>query len=112
MIEGLLRNDFRSWLIAMASIAVVLAPMAVEANHVEEQSQSHCEFCVDHTEHEDENHHKGHHAHGCGSCHSHYLAAKTFYASSNCNQSATHYGNVIEAISSTDFSGPFKPPRL
>ena len=114
MIERIFRIDFRLWLIAMASAAMVLAPMAADAGHVEEQSQSHCEFCVDHDahDHEDENHHKDHHAHGCGSCHVHNLAAKISHAFSVRDQNANTYGRITAALSSADLSGPFKPPRL
>ena len=114
MIERRIRVDVKLWLTVMAAIAMVLMPMAADASHVEEASESHCEFCIDHADHdhEDGNHHQDHHAHGCGSCHVHNMTPKISYALSDRARNTSDFAMVTAAISSTEISGPYKPPRL
>jgi len=109
-------DSLRVFLAAILAVAVMVAPLSVEASHVEEQTDAHCEFCIDHDGHgddekEDSNHHKSHHAHGCGGCHIHSYADKLGSAFGDEASNGTRIAYLTSNPPSVNTAGPFRPPR-
>jgi ABC-type nickel/cobalt efflux system permease component RcnA len=97
-------------------LAFVLAPFSADAQHVEEASDTHCAYCVDHDAHpdnpdEDPNHHSEHHAHACGTCHFHAPAfddgPNSYGTSSN-----VKFRFLSDLYPSSVISDLFRPPRI
>lgn len=108
-------DELRIVMAVLVAVAVMIAPLSAEASHVEEQSDAHCEFCIDHDDHSDDNddqdHHKGHHSHGCGGCHIHGYADKFGSAFGDENSNKTRFAYLTSGPPSADSSGLFRPPR-
>lgn len=115
MMSRLHIDHLRILLAAILAVAVILAPMSVEASHVEEQSDTHCVFCIDHDGHgdedEDPNHHKSHHAHGCGGCHVHGSADRLGSAFGEKSAGNNRIAYLTSNLPSADTAGLFRPPR-
>jgi len=103
---------------ALLSAAIVFAPVAAAAPHIEEQTNAHCELCVNHetgvdVDHGDPDgsHHQEHHAHGCGTCHSH--AQTVGYGTQvYLSHSGLKFPYQTEGPPSAAISGLFRPPRV
>lgn len=108
-------DHVRIFLAVFLAVAVIIAALSAEASHVEEQSNAHCEFCIDHEDHsddkEDQNHHKGHHSHGCGGCHVHGYAGKLGSAYGDETSDNIRIAYLTSGLPSADTFGLFRPPR-
>lgn len=115
MMSRLHIDKLRVVLAVFLAVAVMIAPLSVEASHIEEQSDAHCAFCVDHDDHsdddEDQDHHKGHHSHGCGGCHVHGYADKLGSAFDDETSNKTRKAYQTSGPPSADLAGLFRPPR-
>lgn len=109
-IKGIIQVRF--WLTVILAAMLILAPFSGDSAHAEEQSGAHCEYCVDDdTDHapEDENHHQGHHSHGCGGCHMHgdAVSPRTFAIST----SSMRFAYLNDGPPSAAASTLDRPPR-
>ena len=103
----------RLWLTVILAVMLILAPFSCDSAHAEEQSDAHCEYCIDdNTDHapEDENHHQGHHSHGCGGCHMHgdTVSTTAFTVSTH----STRFAYLNDGPPSVAASMLDRPPRF